>query len=424
MGFRTLHARCPCFLLGLLVLCTGLSTSERWLAKTKETFKVADLKFLEARLESPRCKRLLLDAATGSSLIFFNHTLAEHHGSFVSLPWLQKCDWVGKVLAVARTAELLLADLQSYRWKQEFGAWTLDYTRMIPSTGENSRSPPLNYTQKTLLCAVAQSIPFPAALNAQEANDQLLLVETGYSLYLVSIMDAKSSPFTGSAIGEASIVAKRWSQRPFPFSSAMNFEAATIILDLLAYLCPHGPNQEFSTLLDPTCGSGTFLALAMERGMRVVGWDSNPVCIEGSRRNLENIFGEERVHRNCSLETRDSGLFRDDTCVAEVDCVVANLPWGINSIDYTRESERIVSAIRRNLSVGVPCAFVCKTESSVTSWVRLGYRVLGKAHIPQLNFRLPEHNKKGTEEKGPLDPRKHRGDCVVFVVESTKTISE
>lgn len=40
-------------------------------------------------------------------------------------------------------------------------------------------------------------------------------------------------------------------------------------------------------LLDPICGSGTYLAFAMANGMQVEGCDCKPKCIEETLLNLQ-----------------------------------------------------------------------------------------------------------------------------------------
>ena len=285
-----------------------------WLVKTKETFKLADLQLLGGKLQTQSfadCRRLVLDAATGSSLLqlnpHFNTTTSLLTEVKASL-FLKQYHWLGRVLASGSSGENLVAQLRGDSFERDSAPqncpWTLNYLRMILS-GDKKK---LAYTQKTLLCAIAQQLQEPAALNPNQALDRLLLVESGKCIYLVKLLDTVDN--------EKSLVNDKWSQRPFPYSSAMNLEAATIVMDTLAHLVDQRqqlhaklpPVSQPPCFLDVACGSGTFLALALERGMKVVGWDSNPACTTGSRENLEFLFGKSRVEHDCQIESRDSLL--------------------------------------------------------------------------------------------------------------------
>eukprot|EP00536_Pseudo-nitzschia_multiseries_P016157 jgi/Psemu1/292398/fgenesh1_pg.1033_\ len=125
-----------------------------------------------------------------------------------------------------------------------------------------------------------------------------------------------------------------------------------MVVDILETLCGGGEHQtggtggeenasntktRLSLLLDPTCGSGTFLALALARGFRVEGRDINPSVAEGAIRNLEHVFGRETVGALARVETRDSCNNSEPRTASasanatsngvDVSCVVANLPW-------------------------------------------------------------------------------------------------
>ena len=122
------------------------------------------------------------------------------------------------------------------------------------------------YSKKTVLCSVAHALPAPPAIDPKQSTDSLLVV------------DAKAEPESFLFLGRKvdlgdpsfpSLFEDRWSQRPFPYSSAINQKAAEIIMD----------------------GSGTFLALALQRGMQVKAQDVRPRCTDGTRQNLVHLFG-------------------------------------------------------------------------------------------------------------------------------------
>jgi hypothetical protein len=243
-----------------------------WLAKTTETFKLSDLQYLEAKLQatSYECERLVLDAATGSSL--FRLCGYRLHDIFKKnkLPSsLRRCKWI---------AEELLKILRKDAWFEEHewdtnAAWTLEYMRMDDI---DDRKKPTEYTSKSLLNCVAQAIQIPAALNPATATDRLQIVDTGRDLFLIRLLLQTHVP-------SHSIIGKEWKQRPFPYSSAINPAVADIVTALVFDLVEQytGKTARISSL-DPTCGSGTFLAFALARGATAQGWDTNPACMDGA----------------------------------------------------------------------------------------------------------------------------------------------
>lgn len=370
--------------------------STAWtLIKTKESFKLADLYTLQAQIilgPQNHCTRLVVDAGTGSCLL----AVSNPENLILSTSFLQHCDWVGNVLVNATTASDLVH--QCNLTHLPIGPWTLSYSRF----SDHHRSQ--NFSQSTLCCCLAQCLGAPAVLNPSAAVDQLRVVHTQATLYLIQTVAKPAIPPT-------SLLA-RWSKRPFLYSSAINLNIAEIAVDILLVLL----NQTASkvTLLDPTMGSGTFLATALLRNCHVAGWDCNPQCVTGSQANLEWMFGVDRVRDDCLLQVRDSSLTLS-SFNRTIDCVVSNLPWGMNSVSYVDENQRILKAVRALLRVGVPCIFVTKEER--TDWQESGYEKIGTTHIPPKGFLLPEGSTK-TKADSEKSLRKFPSVCVITVVRS------
>lgn len=488
----------------------ALNPSSILLVKTKETFKLADLQLLaiqQKHLLSSRydCQRLVLDRATGSSLLqlippcqttsFDKDDDDDTTMSFTAW-WLEElCDWVGKVLVDAATPSELITKLSEISTTSEAigSPWTLQYVRFcsFSSTGPTASSRnassmgvgaiPRNqhYTQSTLVCAVAQTLDAPAALDPVTATSTLIIVDTLDHFYLVQqqrLTTATSDP-AGTRGGGHNFAGYRrrpltkqtWAQRPFPYSSATNYEVASIILDLLhdrvlqkqrtvsSYSTRQRQQQQHQEhrqesralrFLDATCGSGTFLALALDRGMHVIGIDSNVLCYEGSQRNLEFIFDSTRLESSCLLLAKSClDLHRDE--LAPIDCVACNLPWGVNSnfvrstatmLDHEMEPgndndlQMLLRGIRQLLDRNIPCAFIFKDrddhDDCVTWedwWHNVGYHLIGQAHIPQKNFSLPtgrglpqRSNPENMQSsmKTSENRRTGRSDCLVCLVET------
>ena len=119
------------------------------------------------------------------------------------------------------------------------------------------------------------------------------------------------------------IIFQKWPKRPFQYSSAININIADIVITLLDDMVnkkrqvttkmEEDDNDDdrtcdvkTRTILDPTCGSGTFLAFAMAYGMCVEGYDYNPQCIDGTIRNLESLFGHDHVQKMAHIQCQDS----------------------------------------------------------------------------------------------------------------------
>ena len=71
-------------------------------------------------------------------------------------------------------------------------------------------------------------------------------------------------------------------------------------------------DKEVISILDPTVGSGTFLAFAMEKWMHVIGYNINDKCVQGSLLNLKSVFEDEEVDARCQIRVGDST--KHDTC--------------------------------------------------------------------------------------------------------------
>jgi len=91
--------------------------------------------------------------------------------------------------------------------------------------------------------------------------------------------------------------------------------------------------------------------------------------------------------------------------------VVANLPWGKNSVLYINGNERILRSVRSQIQVGTPCAFITRPSSSNAGdddkspsflFESTGFDVLGQSFVPQREFSLPRGNKK-KRKKGWID---------------------
>lgn len=429
-----------CVVSTFLVLLFSYCNSLTYLCKTKETFKLAELQWLEVELgalrnnqingnrhQSYQVTKLLVDRATGSTLFRLEtsddkdncHLLFQNHClSSEAPPSLRKCDWILQVVCSEASAAKLVETLRETEQHGIFDEvvedWGLGYIRMEGGSndGKSHNEKTISYTKTSLMQAVAQALPVPPALDPKKTKQELLVVDTfcgsDNSTCYLGIQQ------TISTFSNPTILTD-WSKRPFQYSSAINPQVAEIIIDMLWEMLRDNKRQEEPlTLLDPTCGSGTFLALAMDRGMRVEAYDYNAQCVNGSQRNMKFLFGDKDSHYLDQLEVtlHDSTYpFPTSKDFHKIDCVVANLPWGINSVDYAHQNTNILKSVRNRIDCNTPCAFV--TRGADVELATNGFKVLGQAHVPQRGFQLPKGSKKNMDAK-ELD-RNGRNHCVVTI---------
>lgn len=477
------------------------------LALTSESFKLADLQFLAASIEQPTCQRLLLDAATGSSLLRVDDTDRPFPFQQQKQPppvFLQRCQWTGVVVAWGATPEDLLEQIRHQqnntgivddddvvvdddpRWLQH--PWTLNYlclsgdqktTHTNRSANKNGRR--RSYTATTLLCALSQAIRAPlAALDPRSDDttcsclDRLILLDTATggdeqlvgppsasntcAFYLVKKLDVLDSVgvlqqqhSTLSSLSSSSSFRdhKKWSHRPFPYSSAVNPGIAELVLDILVHLARQQRRRQRENgkldqtrlpirFLDPCCGSGTFLAAALDRGIHATGYDVNEKCVQGTVDNLRYFCGSSCGDDDGSSDEPRYQVYKQDSTTFATtiqqqgrplfDCAACNLPWDLNTKTCSETNWKILTTLRQRLKEGAPCAIVSKgTEDSplVTNkdLEHVGLRTVGQAQVPPKNFKLPEGNKKrmkrNADSASVLLPKdKGRSHCLVTIVEA------
>lgn len=431
---------------GAASCASSVAAGKPILCKTVETFKLADLYHLElsikASLYGMSCQRLGIDPATGSSLLLlsdqardgldqeeprergtFAHTNCDH---LLTISKSQSVEWIGLELASAGDVEGLVdvlrkkADEVEMMMRDQVGTsangpqdltWTLEYTRVGNIIGGDKDRP--RHTSKTICYGVANALKLPPELDAQsDSASSLVLLDGPDKIRLCLVMSGGKSDTKSN--GATDNVQKKWPGRPFQYSSAMNPTAASIIIDILLRMCEKDMDKT-PTLLDPTCGSGTFLAFAVGNGANAIGWDIKESCCEGTRRNLDylktTLFVGEGMEPSSSqqlayrIDNQDAAQVSIDALGGdEIDCVVANLPWGQNTPTYYEENEKILKALRGILrSDAVPVAIISRDSSVQNELERIGFRVLGAASIPQSNFRLPKTSKKTKKRKEVAD---------------------
>lgn len=328
------------------------------IAKTTESFKLSDLYLMEAQIQATLLESdslysdnmhkyvstLTMDPQTGSYLLEINSNKLidaayQQVGTGnivhnVERPsCLNRLDWIGEVIASGTCGQTLIDQLEisenTTDLLDKIHDFTLDYLCMGYMREKDFS------TSKTLTCRIAQSIPRRAVLDAKKAKTNLLLIETSDCIYLTKKYILSSKMEHGSDVFN---VAKRWPGRPFQYSSAINPIVAEITMSLLGDL---SKDKSRMILFNPTVGSGTFEAFALERGMSVTGFDINDKCVNGTIKNLQYMYGEDFTNKYIDIRVNDSTRL-DKNLELNCNCAVTNLPWGQNTA-IENENDNIVS---------------------------------------------------------------------------------
>lgn len=373
------------------------------IAKTKETFKLSDLYLLESQLQSEirgyNTTRLLsIDKNTGSYLFEIDKGLIQNKPEKLVPSCLYRLDWAGKVLVFGMSGSELISNLMDTTF--QIDDFSLDYIRV------GSLPVQKDYTSKAILSRVAQCIDGKVSLLSKNSKCQLLLVESNAGLYLCKQLHIPSTE------NDNSIVEKHWKRRPFQYSSAMNIQVARLVIDMLydITVCSLVMEEGTFKMLDPTSGSGTFLAFGLEKGFFVEGYDINHRCVKGSSENIKFLF--PNAGARCSISQMDFSKFSSNQ--DNFDMCVTNLPWGQNTEIFDKDcNSKILQNMYEHLRPNGYAVIISK--QSVKEEIRsCGFISLGSVSIPPLGMMLPDDKKKPSKTK---ERPKSPSDCTVTIVQ-------
>lgn len=379
------------------------------IAKSNESFKLSELLLLEVNLQVKArrwksTKVLNFDPSTGSSMLAidprFLHRKMWDQNLMPSC--LKRFDWIASNMAHGSSAKDLVEVIttvnmddmiiSSERTSTFEACFTLDYCVF-------GRLEERKYNSKTLISRVAQCISFPAALDPTQASVKFILMETTEGIYLLKQFSELSQAAMERCTSDDLI--SKWSGRPYQYSSAINPIVASVVIDILHDLTTLSQFKNSTTdnrcieLLDPTCGSGTFLSMAISKGMKVTGYDINEKCVEGTLKNLHfmSMSGEDTCKAaNMKIRVGNSSKDTADDILL-YDCAVSNLPWGQNTVIQGESvNEGIIKHVYRKLKNGAYAAFISKRN--INSEVdEAGFSLIGECTIPPKNFSLPKSSK-------------------------------
>ncbi|KAL7440744.1 hypothetical protein ACHAXM_007443 [Skeletonema potamos] len=437
----------------------------QYVAKTTESFKFADLYWLQANVmaysENPESvvEKLAFHRPTASLLLGYNRTTSS--GSDQQLPFpSDRVQYVGRIIASGVNAQELLANIRETTSTCNC-LWTLEYDTFEPLAGRQ-------FTTSMLMCAISRLLSGEPLLGRNDSDDatiiSYLLVESSSKLYLVEKLTVDNQMHE-MYDDDVKRFRQKWSRRPFQYSGAVNIEIAITVVDMLHRLLQKNgddlKDNRRIRVLDPTVGSGTFLAAAAtlwnSRGrddenwsLEVVGIDSNSKCSEGTIQNLRKLLGVEciaegegesnakswdfinskseidsraTIYCGDSVELISSKLLGD-----EFDCVVSNLPWNRNTYEYKEDTcsctrSEIMRRLPKVLKPGKPVIVVSggsdDSFNAKCCLQSIGFSVIGEVSIPPAGFSLPCSRKKKSIEATDQSAKRN-SDCMITIAIAPK----
>jgi len=389
--------------------------------------------------------------------------------------------YVSKVVAIGETPNEFLANIkQAVNTQGPESFWLLGYDTFEPLNPKVSSS--------MLMCAVSRLLPGEPLLGSENSVEShvisYLIVETSTQLYLVEKLVQNQEDAFEIAKPITRQFREIWPKRPFHYSGAINLDVAVTVVDILSdillsrtasHVKCKDTEEETSTevtntiprtvrLLDPTVGSGTFVALAAMvwsrfTNVEVTGVDSNPKCAFGTVQNLMSLFSvdddslvcnesctkwtlkfptnELSLKSSATIHTDDSTLLQSNALNGLFDCAVTNLPWNRNTFEFhgnpddeggrhVEVSKGILQAVAVVLKPRAPIVVIsaegsddnrCSAGPELFDAGKcledLGFDILGSASIPPTGYALPSSTKK--KRISSTNTLKGRSNCQILL---------
>jgi hypothetical protein len=380
-------------------------------------------------------ERLAFHRPTASYLVGYN-------SSQDKLPFRpSRFQYVAKIVAAGRNPDELLdniRDVYSIQHNGTASSWTISYDIFEPL------NPKVSSTM--LMCAISRFLSGEPLLTydglSSKESDLLsyLVIETSSHIYLAEKLDqTKKDEIEKEHLTNTRGFSDMWSKRPFQYSGAINLDLAITIIDILKDALQLEKDISLSQrtirLIDPTCGSGTFLALTVIAwsnlvNLELTGVDSNPKCASGTTSNLMKAFSIDDkslicddvrkqwtvkfppqnsfMNTNATILNEDSTLLHATNFTELFDCAVTNLPWNRNTFEFKQSAEckdvnrdilkSVASVLKPRAPIVVVSASVDSTNKTYVFDPQiclkdLGFEVLGFVSVPPTGFVLPGSKK-------------------------------
>lgn len=175
-----------------------------------------------------------------------------------------------------------------------------------------------------------------------------------------------------------SFVERRPRKRAFFHPTAMPAKLARCMVNLAQ------PRRD-ELLLDPFCGTGTFLVEAGLIGCRVLGFDADRRMVEGSLRNLSRYRVEP--YGMLVADARCSPLLD-----SSIDCIVTDPPYGLSATTLGSRPVDVIEAFLSNIvhkmRKGRRICIAAPKDVGISELAeRLGFKHLG-SHLVYVHRRL------------------------------------
>jgi tRNA G10 N-methylase Trm11 len=434
--------------------------NEQYVAKTTESFKLADLYWLQSQVmcvnSESTVEKLAFHRPTASYLLSSSLSIETDTNDY-ELPFpLDRVQFVGKVIAAGANTEEFLDNITKASSKLCKCYWTLDYDTFEPMVGRQ-------FSSVMLMCAVSRHIPGePLLVSASEqcietdSISHYVLAETSNKLYLIKKLQMQQQAQLHKVAERVSHFRQEWPRRPFQYSGAINVDIAIAVVDMLQRIMQTraGPKGKTIRMLDPTVGSGTFLALAcwlwnerndLGESLDIVGVDSNPKCCIGAAQNMAKLFSvvqsniTEKEHSKSWSSTIGNSSTATIHCADSVellssslggfDCVVTNLPWNRNTFEFKSEaisnspSSDLLKRLKHVMKPGAPVVVVSGSNDSnegfnvLNCLKEMGFDIIGEVTSPPAGFSLPDSGKKKRNEPSSQSTK---SSCVITVAVAPK----
>lgn len=153
--------------------------------------------------------------------------------------------------------------------------------------------------------------------------------------------------------------------KPRHYSTALSTRVARAVANIAV------PQPQGMTMIDPCCGIGTVLIEALSMGIQIVGYDLNPLAVQGARENL--------IH----YEMPDIVKIADMRALeGRYDALVLDLPYNLCSVlSQQTRLEMLASAKRLGERI-----LILATEPIQESIAEVGLQILEVCHIRKGKF--------------------------------------
>jgi tRNA G10 N-methylase Trm11 len=138
----------------------------------------------------------------------------------------------------------------------------------------------------------------------------------------------------GHDLGSPEPAWQRFVKKPYDFSSSLPSQMARAVCNLVV--------RPGDRIVDPCCGTGSFLLHAASMGADVTGFDINPKMVGATNKNSEHFGFAARAKR--ADATKLEGYY---------DCALANLPYGNMTATTEAKTAAMVAAVVSRAPRGV-----------------------------------------------------------------------